>query len=131
MRCKIFDVRGIDFMVPFPTSNSFEYILVDVRYVSRWVEVIPAKTNDAWTLYNFLRKILLLDLAHQESSLSGEVAHSWIIVLQSKYDISHKTSIPYHAETQDQVEVSNRELKRILTVGISQKDWIFKLDDAL
>ncbi|XP_059280967.1 uncharacterized protein LOC132034589 [Lycium ferocissimum] len=40
---------------------------------------------------------------------------------------------PYPAQTSDQVEVSNRELKRILekTVGSSRKDWSLKLDDAL
>ncbi|MDV3170542.1 MAG: hypothetical protein Q8811_02125, partial [Candidatus Phytoplasma australasiaticum] len=53
--------------------------------------------------------------------------------LLSKYGVTHKTGTPYHAQTQGQVEVSNRELKRILKkmVGISRKDWALKLDDAL
>ncbi|CAL9024839.1 unnamed protein product, partial [Prunus brigantina] len=34
----IFDVWGIDFMGPFPTSYGFEYILVAVDYVSKWLE---------------------------------------------------------------------------------------------
>ncbi|KAL5574399.1 hypothetical protein UlMin_023996 [Ulmus minor] len=40
---------------------------------------------------------------------------------------------PYHLQTSGQVEVSNRELKRILekTVNSSRKDWSSKLDDAL
>jgi len=40
---------------------------------------------------------------------------------------------PYHPQTSGQVEVSNRELNRILekTVNASTKDWSFKLDDAL
>ncbi|XP_060200306.1 uncharacterized protein LOC132628547 [Lycium barbarum] len=44
-----------------------------------------------------------------------------------------KTGTPYNSQTSDQVEVSNRELKRILekTVGSSHKDWSLKLDDAL
>lgn len=33
--CDIFDVWGIDFMGPFPSSHSFEYILVAVDYVSK------------------------------------------------------------------------------------------------
>lgn len=53
--------------------------------------------------------------------------------LLAKYGVTHKTGTPYHAQTQGQVEVSKRELKRILekTVGISRKDWTLKLDDAL
>ena len=35
---EIFDVWGIDFMAPFPLSFGFEYILVAVDYVSKWVE---------------------------------------------------------------------------------------------
>ncbi|XP_070029690.1 uncharacterized protein [Nicotiana sylvestris] len=44
-----------------------------------------------------------------------------------------RSGTPYHAQTSIQVEVSNRELKRILekTVGSSRKDWSLKLDDAL
>nr|XP_009787543.1 PREDICTED: uncharacterized protein LOC104235466 [Nicotiana sylvestris] len=40
----------------FPSSHSFEYILVAVDYVSRWVEAIPTRKNDAQTVCNFLKK---------------------------------------------------------------------------
>ncbi|XP_075479308.1 uncharacterized protein LOC142520192 [Primulina tabacum] len=44
-----------------------------------------------------------------------------------------KVATPYHPQTSDQVEVSNRETKKILekTVGSSRKEWANKLDDAL
>ena len=50
-----------------------------------------------------------------------------------KYGVWHKVATPYHPQTSGQVEVSNRELKRILekTVQSSRKDWTDKLDDAL
>jgi len=35
---EIFDVWGIDFMGPFPSSFGNEYILLAVDYVSKWVE---------------------------------------------------------------------------------------------
>ena len=34
----LFDVWGIDFMGPFPTSFEYTYILAGVDYVSKWVE---------------------------------------------------------------------------------------------
>ena len=37
---QIFDVWGIDFMGPFPSSFGNIYILLDVDYVSKWVEAI-------------------------------------------------------------------------------------------
>ena len=40
---------------------------------------------------------------------------------------------PYHLQTSGQVEVSNRELKRILeqTINMSRHNWSVKLGDAL
>ena len=34
--CEIFDVWGVDFMGPFPSSLGNKYILVAVDYVSKW-----------------------------------------------------------------------------------------------
>ena len=37
---QIFDVRGVDFMGPFPPSSKNLFILLDMDYVSKWVEAI-------------------------------------------------------------------------------------------
>ena len=54
--CEIFDVWGIDFMGPFSSSFSNQYILVAVDYVSKWVEAAPFPTNDAKVVVKFLKK---------------------------------------------------------------------------
>ena len=46
LEVEIFDVWGIDFMGPFPSSFGNKYILVVVDYVSKWIEAIVAPTND-------------------------------------------------------------------------------------
>ncbi|XP_022891606.1 uncharacterized protein LOC111406404 [Olea europaea var. sylvestris] len=53
--------------------------------------------------------------------------------LLNKYGVKRKVATPYCRQTNGQVEVSNRQLKRILevTVNSSRKDWSKKLDDAL
>ena len=38
---QLFDVWGMDFMGPFPISFGNIYILLDVDYVSKWVDVTP------------------------------------------------------------------------------------------
>nr|GEY57960.1 reverse transcriptase domain-containing protein [Tanacetum cinerariifolium]GEY59271.1 reverse transcriptase domain-containing protein [Tanacetum cinerariifolium] len=45
--CKIFNVWGIDFTGPFPSSRGNKYILLDVDYLLKWVEAKALPTNDA------------------------------------------------------------------------------------
>ena len=37
---------NIDFMVPFGSSHGMKYILVEVDYVSKWVEAIALANNE-------------------------------------------------------------------------------------
>ena len=50
-----------------------------------------------------------------------------------KYKIDKRYTAVAHPQSNGQVEVSNREIKKILerTVGSTRKDWSTKLDDAL
>ena len=49
-------VRRIDFMGPLPCFFRNEYILLAVDYVSKWVEGIPSRINDAKVVMNLLRE---------------------------------------------------------------------------
>ncbi|GJW96512.1 reverse transcriptase domain-containing protein [Tanacetum coccineum] len=55
--CEIFDVWGIDFMGPFPSSKGNKYILVAVDYLSKWVEAKALPTNDARVVCKFLTSL--------------------------------------------------------------------------
>nr|GEX36670.1 reverse transcriptase domain-containing protein [Tanacetum cinerariifolium] len=55
--CEIFDVWGIDFMGPFPSSRGNKYILVAVDYLSKWVEAKALPTNDSRVVCKFLKNL--------------------------------------------------------------------------
>jgi hypothetical protein len=136
LEVEIFDVWGIDFMGPFPSSCSKMYILVAVDYVSKWVEAIATQTNDAQVVVAFLKKNIFSRFGVPRALISDEGTHFLnrkMEALLKKYNVHHRIATPYHPQTSGQVEVSNRQIKQILekTVNSSRKDWSLKLDDAL
>ncbi|GJV70820.1 reverse transcriptase domain-containing protein [Tanacetum coccineum] len=133
--CEIFDVWGIDFMGPFPSSRGNKYILVAVDYLSKWVEAKALPTNDARVVVKFL-KSLFSRFGAPRAIISDRGTHfcnDKFDRVMSKYGVTHRLSTAYHPQTSGQVEVTNRGLKRILerTVGENRASWSDKLDDAL
>ncbi|GJU69488.1 reverse transcriptase domain-containing protein [Tanacetum coccineum] len=133
--CEIFDVWGIDFIGPFPSSHGNKYILVAVDYLSKWVEAKALPTNDARVVVKFL-KSLFARFGTPRAIISDRGTHfcnDQFAKVMSKYGVTHRLATAYHPQTSGQVEVSNRGLKRILerTVGENRASWSDKLDDAL
>ena len=133
---EIFDCWGIDFMGPFPPSFGFIYILVAVEYVSKWVEAIPSRTNDHKVVVKFFKENVLSRFGIPKALISDGGSHfcnRFFAGLLKKYFITHKVATPYHPQTSGQVELANREIKRILekTVRPDRKDWSLRLSDAL
>ena len=52
---EIFDMWGIDFIGPFPSSFRNECIFLTVDCVSKWIEAIHSRTNEAKIIVKFLR----------------------------------------------------------------------------
>nr|GEV00385.1 reverse transcriptase domain-containing protein [Tanacetum cinerariifolium] len=133
--CENFDVWGIDFMGPFPSSRGNKYILVAVDYLLKWVEARALPTNDARVVVKFL-KSLFARFRTPRAIISNHGTHfcnDKFVKVMSKYGVTHLLATAYHPQTSRQVEVSNRGLKRILerTVGENCASWSDKLDDAL
>ncbi|GJZ47686.1 reverse transcriptase domain-containing protein [Tanacetum coccineum] len=99
--CEIFDVWGIDFMGPFPSSHGNKYILVAVDYLSKWVEAKALPINDARVVVN---------LGHSPS------CNVLITLIRcGQVEVSNRGL--------------KRILER--TVGENRASWSDKLDDAL
>ncbi|XP_048602548.1 uncharacterized protein LOC125585509 [Brassica napus] len=136
LEVEVFDVWGIDFMGPFPSSYGNEYILVAVDYVSKWVEAIASPTNDAKVVLKMFKSIIFPRFGVPRVVISDGGTHfinKLFENLLKKNGVKHKVATAYHPQTSGQVEISNREIKSILekTVGTTRKDWSTKLDDAL
>ena len=124
---QIFDVWGIDFMGPFPSSFGNIYILLVVDYVSKWVEAIACPINDAIIMVGFIQRNILSIFRAPRIIISDEGSHIASKVfakLMSRYGIKHMMGFSYHPQSNGQVEISNREIKKILekTVNTSRKD---------
>ena len=105
-------------------------------YVTKWVEVVACSKNDANTIVGFLQKNILSRFGMPRTIISDGGSHFANKVfdrLMNRYGIKHIMSLAYHPQTNGQVEISNREIKKILekTVSSSRRDWSLKLDDAL
>ncbi|GJR07381.1 reverse transcriptase domain-containing protein [Tanacetum coccineum] len=133
--CEVFNVWGLDFMGPFPQSRGNKYILVDVGYVSKWVEAQALPTNDARVVVMFLRS-LFARFGVPKALISDRGTHfcnSQLEKALQKYRVTHKLSMAYHPQSNGQTEVTNKAIKRILekSVGYKPKGWSEKLSDAL
>ncbi|GJT62496.1 reverse transcriptase domain-containing protein [Tanacetum coccineum] len=133
--CEIYDVWGIDFIGPFPSSQGNKYILMAFDYLSKWVEAKALPTNDARVVVKFL-KSLFAQFGTPRAIIIDRGTHfcnDQFAKVMLKYGVTHHLSTTYHPQTSGQVEVSNLGLKLILerTIGENRASWSDKLDDAL
>ena len=119
---QLYDVWGIDFMGPFPSSFENIYILLAMDYVSKWVEATACPKNDANTVVGFLRRNILSRFGAPKTIISdggSPFANKVFEKLMSRYGIKHIMSLAYHPQTNGQAEISNREIKKILEKTVS------------
>ncbi|GKC10505.1 reverse transcriptase domain-containing protein, partial [Tanacetum coccineum] len=90
--CEIFDMWGIDFMGPFPSSRGNKYILVVFDYLSKWVEAKALPTNDARVVVKFL-KSLFAQFRTPHTIISDRGTHfcnDQFVKVMLKYGVTHR-----------------------------------------
>ncbi|RDY07269.1 gag-pol, partial [Mucuna pruriens] len=131
--CEVFDVWGIDFMGPFPVSNGYSYILLAVDYVSRWVEAIATKTNDAKVVVDFLKSNIFCRFGVPKALISAQGSHFCNRAMSSLLHKYGHITPDISPQKNGQAEVFNREIKRTLqkVTNPNWKDWSRLHEDAL
>ena len=123
-------------MRPFPPSFENQYILLSMDYVSKWVEAIACLRIDVNTVVGFIQRNILSRFGAPRTLINDEgshVANKLFAKLMRRYGIRHFMGLAYHAQSNGQTEISNRDIKNILenTVRTSRKDWSVNLEDAM
>ncbi|CAA6674293.1 unnamed protein product [Spirodela intermedia] len=96
---EIFDVWGIDFIGPFPSAEKYEYILLAVDYVSKWVEAIPTRTNDHKIVMKFVQENIFSRFGCPRVIISDGGTHFTnknFRELLKKNGVHHRVATPYH-----------------------------------
>ena len=92
---ELFDVWGIDFMGPFPTSFGYAYILMGVDYVSKGVEAVPCRAADHKAVLKFLKQNIFSRFGVPKAIISDGGSHfcnKRFENLLSKYGVKHKVA---------------------------------------
>jgi transposase InsO family protein len=134
--CEPFDVWDLDYLGPFLVLDGLTHILVAVDYVTKWVEAIPTHHTDAATSLKMIKDIILPRFGVPKVLITDGGSHFIQGIFRRilcKYGVTHRIASPYHPQTSGQVDLSNREVKKMLQkmVHKSRKDWARKLNETL
>ena len=116
LQIELFDVWGIDNMGPFPKSKRYEYILVAVDCVSKWVQAIPCRVADAKNSKMFKEIIFprfgvpRMMISDGGTHFTNKNFHNYL----SRHGIHHNVATPYHPQISGQAETSSKQIKNIL-----------------
>ncbi|RDX94499.1 Pol polyprotein, partial [Mucuna pruriens] len=84
-------------MGSFPISYGNSYVLLVIDYVSRWVDA---------KVWGVPRALI--------SDQGSQFCNSPMVTLLEKYGVVHRVSTTYHPQTNNQAEVFNRKIKKLL-----------------
>jgi hypothetical protein len=102
LQIDIFDIWGIDFVGPFPKSEGYEYILVVVDYVSKWVEALPCRATDAMHSKRMFHEVIFLRYGVQRIAISDGGSHfiDWTFwKALTEVGVDHQIAIPHRPQT--------------------------------
>jgi len=102
----------------FPTSHGYQYILVAVDCVSKWIETVAYRSYDHKVVINFLKENVFSCFGFPRAITSDGgkyFSNRTFEALIKKYCINYRIVNPYQSQTSGQVEV-------LKTMNTTRKD---------
>ncbi|WKA12626.1 hypothetical protein VitviT2T_029993 [Vitis vinifera] len=129
-------VWGIDIIgkISLKSSNSNEFILVAIDYFTKWVEVALYARLTSVGVASFIISHIICRYGVPHELISDRGVHfkAEVDTVVQRYDIWHHSSSAYRLQTNETVEVANKNIKRILRKMVeTSRDWSEKLPFAL
>jgi hypothetical protein len=123
-------------MGPFPNSESCEYILVAVYYVSKWVQALPCRVANAMHSMRIFHEVIILSYGVPRIVINDGGSHFIDRTFQKalpEVGVDHRIATPYHPQTSGQAEMMIKQIKNILQKTVNQmgRSWRSKLSEAL
>ena len=98
-------------MGPFSKSKNYEYILVAVDYVSKWVGAIPCRAADAKNYKKMFEETIFprfgvprMVISDGGTHFTDKNFHKYLL----RHGIHHNVATPYHPQISGQAETSNK-----------------------
>ena len=89
-------------MGPFASSNGYTHILVDVDYVTKWVETIATSSVDHKTSIKMLKYVIFRRFGvpgYLMTDGESHFIHYVFCKMLAKYDVNHIIASPYHPQS--------------------------------
>jgi hypothetical protein len=104
-------------MGPFLKLKSYEYILVAVDYVSKWVEAMSCRATYAKNSKKMFKEIIFphfrvprMVISDGGTHFTDKNFHNYLM----KHGIHHNVTTHYHPQTSGQAEILKKQIKNIL-----------------
>jgi hypothetical protein len=110
-------------MGPFPNSEGYEYILVAINYVCKWIEALPCQVADVMHSKKMFHEVIFLRYGVLRIVISDGGSHFIDRTFRKallKVGVTHQIATPYHPQTSGQAKTSNKQIKNILQVIVNQ-----------
>jgi hypothetical protein len=123
-------------MGPFPNSKGYEYILVAVVYVSKWVEALPCRAVDAMHSKRMFHEVIFPRYGVPRIVISDRGSYFIDRTFQkalTEVGVDDQIATPYHPQMSGQAETSSKQIKNILQNIVNQmgRSWMSKLNEDL